>query len=71
MADVSRDIGRHDEAIGNLKEDMHAMRVDIAEIKEILAETKGGIRMLVGVASIGGMIGAALVKAIAFVKGGS
>lgn len=71
MTEFLRDIGAHDEAIETLKADVRAMRMELGEIRLLLSETKGGIRMLVGVGSIGGAIGAALMKFVAFVKGGA
>jgi hypothetical protein len=70
MAEFERDIGRHDEAIVGLKIEVHAMRNDLAEIKTTLAETKGGVRTLLTVASIGGAGGAGWAKFIAMLKGG-
>lgn len=71
MTDIARDIGRLDEAVGTLKTEVHGMRQDVTEIRKILDETKGSVRVLLGVASVGGAIGAAFVKGIAFIKGGS
>jgi hypothetical protein len=70
MAELDRDIGRHDEAIVALKTEVHAMRNDLGEIKTTLAATKGGVRTLLTVASIGGAVGAGLAKFIAMLKGG-
>lgn len=61
---LQRDIGRHDEAIETLKEDMTALRKDVADIKEILATNKGGIRMLFAVGSIGASMGAGIAEII-------
>lgn len=69
MSELHSAIGRHDEAIDNLKEEVKAMRKDLQEIKDLLSQTKGGIRMLITVGSIGGAVGAALVKLLAYVKG--
>lgn len=66
-----RDIGAHDKAIEMLEVEVRAMRRELVAIKELLSETKGGVRMLVAVGSIGGAIGAAVVKFFAFVKGGA
>lgn len=66
---IHRDIGRHDEAIETLKEEVSEMRKDLAEIKAILSQAKGGWRTLVAVGSIAGAIGAAIVKLIAMMKG--
>lgn len=67
---LQRDIGRHDEAIETLKNDVSEIKKDIAEIKALLSETKGGMRALLGAASIGGAVGAAIMKAFAMLKGG-
>lgn len=70
MTELLRDIGAHDEAIETLKSEVRAMRRDLNDIKVILSETKGGLRMLVTVGSIGGAVGAAVVKFIGALKGG-
>lgn len=70
MTDLLRDIGAHDEAIDTLKAEVAAMRKDLGEIKVLLSETKGGLRMLIGVATAGGAIGAAIMKFFTTVKGG-
>lgn len=67
---LERDIGRHDEAIDTLKDEVTGLRKDIAEIKSILATAKGGWKTLVAVGSIAGAIGAVLIKVIGFLKGG-
>lgn len=64
-----RDIGAHDEAIETLKADVRAMRMELGEIRLLLSETKGGVRMLVAVGSIGGAVGAAFVKFWAMLRG--
>lgn len=64
-----RDIGRHDEAIETLKDDVKAIRNDLDEIKSLLSESRGGLRVLVAVGSLGGAIGAAVVKFLAMLKG--
>lgn len=69
-AEFSRDLGRHDEAIERPQSDVRDMRESLKRIEETLSETKGGLRMLIAVGSIGGAVGAALVKAIATIKGG-
>jgi hypothetical protein len=65
-----RDIGRHEEAIDTLKDEVTALRKDIAEIKSILATAKGGWKTLMVLGSIAGTVGAAIVKLIAMLKGG-
>ena len=67
--DTQRVIGAHDEAIETLKNELQAMRAELTQIRVLLAETKGGVRMLIAVGSVGGAIGAALVKGISYVKG--
>lgn len=67
---IERDIGRHDEAINTLKNEVAALRADIAEVKEILASARGGWKTLVAVGSFAGAIGAAIVKGIGMLKGG-
>jgi len=64
-----RDIGAHHEAIETLKDEVRAMRKELSQIKVILSETKGGLRVLLSVGSIGGAIGAAAVKFISMMKG--
>lgn len=67
---IERDIGRHDEAIETLKNEVSALRTDIAEIKSILASARGGWRTLLAVGGIAGAVGAAIFKFIGTVKGG-
>ncbi len=69
MSDVHRDIGRHDEAIDTLKDEVSAMRADLAEIKQMMAQAKGGWRTLMAVGGVAGAVGAALVKMLAHLKG--
>ena len=70
MTEVLRDIGAHEEAIETLKDEVRAMRRELSEIKVLLSEAKGGVRMLVTVGSIGGAVGAAIVKFVGALKGG-
>jgi hypothetical protein len=65
-----RDIGRHEEAIDNLKTEVQALRSDIAEIKTILATAKGGWRTLMAIGSLAGVIGAGIMKIFGIAKGG-
>lgn len=62
-------IGRHDADILTLKEDMRELRASNARIERILAEHRGGFKVLAGVATVGGAVGAGLVKFIGMVKG--
>lgn len=62
-------IGRHDADIETLKKDMRELRASNARIEQILSEHRGGFKVLAAVATIGGAVGAALVKAFTAVKG--
>lgn len=68
--DVHRELGAHDEAIVTLKGEVHEIRQSLGRIERTLSETKGGLRMLLAVGSLGGAIGAGLVKGYAMLKGG-
>ena len=70
MTEYLRDIGAHDEAIETLKREVSAMRRDLNDIKVLLSETKGGLRVLLAVGSVGGAIGAGIMKFFGMVKGG-
>jgi hypothetical protein len=65
-----RDLGRHDEAIETLKNEVTALRGDIAEIKQILATAKGSWKTLIAVGGIAGAGGAGLFKILAMLKAG-
>ena len=60
--DISRDLGRHDEAIDTIKSELHELRCDVHEIKGMISETRGGIRILVAVGSVSGAVGAFITK---------
>lgn len=45
----------------DVKDDVASVRTDVAEIKEILTQAKGGWRVLVGIGGIAGLVGAALM----------
>lgn len=62
MTNLQYEIGAHEEAIGTLKDEVKGLRTDIAEIKEMIAGTKGSIRTLVGIATVAGSIGAAIAE---------
>lgn len=70
MSEIERDLGRHDADIETLKSNVQAIRVDLDEIKEILQQTRGGWKVLLGVASTAGVVGAALGKLLTFKVGG-
>lgn len=69
MSELHHAVGRHDEAIDRLQRDVGEMRDSLKRIESTLSETKGGIRVLIGVGALSGAVGASIVKAIAFLKG--
>lgn len=58
MTDLSRYIGAHEEAIETLKIEVAALREDIAEIKAMIAMSKGSMKTLVAIGSIAASFGA-------------
>lgn len=70
MADeIMRDLGSHGAKIERLERDVAAIRQDVAAIRQTLDQTRGSVKMLVGVASVSGAVGAGFVKALAWLKG--
>ena len=63
------DMGAHREAIITLKSEVSCIRQQLSDIKDLLSETKGGVRMLVSVGAVGGAVGAAIAKLLAHLKG--
>lgn len=51
-SEIHRDLGKHGAEIENLKAEVHAMRVDLSEIKQILSEAKGGWRVMMAVSGM-------------------
>lgn len=68
--DIHHLLGRYGEAIDHLKEESSKHTASLARIESTLAETRGGIKTLLGVGSIGGAIGAGAIKLLAMLKGG-
>jgi hypothetical protein len=66
--DTDRTIGRLQEAVDTLKGDMHAMRSDVADIKDMLATSKGGRKMLLGLMTISASLGAAVSALLSWVR---
>lgn len=64
MTDLNREIGAHEEAINTLKVEVAALRTDIAEIKQMVAMSRGGLRMLIGVGTACASLGAAVAELI-------
>jgi hypothetical protein len=50
--EVHRDLGRHDAEIDNLKNEVHAMREDLSEIKKMLSEAQGGWKVMMAVSGL-------------------
>lgn len=69
MNDLSRDLGRHDADIDTLKKDMGEIKSAVVRIEATLHETKGGVRTLLAVGSLAGVVGAAIVKFVGTLKG--
>lgn len=68
---AERDIGRHDEAIERLQQDVAQLRSDVGQIKELLASARGGWKSLVWVAGFASAAGAGLAAVVEFVRGAS
>lgn len=64
------EMGRHDADIQSLKEDVRLIKGSLVDIQATLHETKGGVRMLLTVGSVGGAVGAGVMKMLAYLKGG-
>lgn len=64
--ELSRDIGRHDAQIESLQEDMKSVKSDLAEIKQILSEAKGGWKAMLVLGGVAGAAGAAISKLVAW-----
>lgn len=70
-ADVQRDLGRAEGRLTGLERSLIEIKETLVEqnkqlqaIQEKLSETKGAWRMLIGVGTVAGAVGAALVKAL-------
>jgi len=66
--DIHRNIGRLEEAVDTLKGDMHAMRSDVAAIREMLATHKGGRKMLLTLMSISAALSAAVTTLLSWLR---
>lgn len=67
---IHREMGAHEKAIETLEREMRDVKASLNRIEATLAETKGGLRTLLAVASVAGAIGAGIVKLFAALKGG-
>jgi tetrahydromethanopterin S-methyltransferase subunit G len=70
VSDVERNIGMLDERTNNHHGRLERIEEKLDDVISTLHQTKGGVRMLVTVGSIGGAIGAGAVKLFAMLKGG-
>ncbi len=68
MTDLNREIGAHEEAIETLKLEVAALRADIAEIKEMIAGTKGSVRMLVMIGTAAASLGAGFAWIVDWIR---
>ncbi|MEY5099048.1 MAG: hypothetical protein RJA36_1767 [Pseudomonadota bacterium] len=68
---LHREMGAHEKAIETLEREVREMRASLVRIEATLAETKGGVRTLLGVASVAGAVGAGLVKWMTYLKTGA
>jgi len=66
MAEIDRDLGRHDAEIAHIKSDLDEVKQDVHEIKMMLAEARGGWKTLMAVAGFAGVCGALLAKGITY-----
>lgn len=69
MSDVQRDLGAHEAKIEALEREVHAMRGDLAEIKGLLQQAKGGWKVLLAVGSLSSGLTVGLLKFMAVLKG--
>lgn len=60
--DITYKVGKHEATLDSLQKEVHAMRQDIAEMKTIMAEAKGGWRVLIAVGGVSATIAAAFMK---------
>lgn len=71
MADeIQRDLGAHGARLDRVEQDVSQILRKVDNIQRTLDETKGSLKMLFAVGGISGAIGAAAVKALAYLKGG-
>lgn len=56
--EVQRNLGALEEAVDTLKLEVTGLRGDVAEIKSLLSQAKGGYKTLIAVATCAGAVGA-------------
>lgn len=69
MNDLER-IGRHAEAIDNLKTEVSLLREDVAEIKQILAANQGGWKSIVFIGGVASTMGGLAVAVLQWMRTG-
>lgn len=68
-AAVHRDLGYLDGKIESLEARIKSIDSKLDQVVSAVNQHSGGIKVLAGVATVGGAVGAALVKVIATIKG--
>lgn len=66
--DIHQQLGNHEASIRGLAEDMREIKGDVKMILQAIAQAKGGWKMLLGVATVGGACGAVLTKILPFLR---
>ena len=66
--DIHQQLGQHEANILSLKEDVREIKEDVKAVLEAIAQAKGGMRTILGVATMGGAVGALLAKALPFLR---
>lgn len=69
MTNIERDIGNLEARMQAVESELHAMRIDVREIRDALVGVKGGWRTLMIVIGLAASIGAALGKYVPLVMG--
>lgn len=64
MGAQSADISNLKTEVATLRQEMTALRKDVSEIREMLANNRGGIRMLLSVGGIAASLGAGIAEII-------
>jgi len=66
---IEREIGNLEARMQAVESELHAMRMDVREIRDALVGVKGGWRMLMIVIGLAASIGAALGKYVPLLMG--
>ena len=64
--DTQRELGSLEAKVTNLEGDVSEMKSDLRDIRDTLAQAKGGWKTLLLVAGVAGVAGAVLTKLVAF-----